>query len=53
MLSRSNFLLLAVLCAQMVLLAISVISSSGTESRAVEPILSGMTAADIERISFH
>jgi len=52
MLSRSNVLLLVLLGLQLVLLAISVLGSAGTEARPVEPILSGMSAADIDRMSF-
>ena len=52
MLSRSNVLLVVLLAVQLVLLAISVLTSSGTEARSVEPILSGMTAADIDLMSF-
>ncbi|MCY3798304.1 MAG: DUF4340 domain-containing protein [Chloroflexi bacterium] len=52
MLSRSNLLLIALLAIQLVLLAISVVTSAGAEARPVEPILSGMSAADIEIMSF-
>ena len=52
MLSRSNVLLLALLIVQIVLLAIAVLTMSGTQARPVEPILSGMTVADIERLYF-
>ncbi|MCY3833983.1 MAG: DUF4340 domain-containing protein [Chloroflexi bacterium] len=52
MLKRSNVLLAIVLVAQLILLAISVVTSSSTEARPAEPILAGMTAADVERISF-
>jgi hypothetical protein len=52
MLSRSNVLLIGLLVIQAVLLAISVITSSGTETRPVEPILLEMSAADVERVTF-
>ena len=52
MLNRSNLLLIIVLLAQLVLLAISVINSSGTEARPPEPILAGLSAADVERVAF-
>ena len=50
--SRSNLLLITLLVVQLILLAISVVTSSGTEARPVEPILAGMSAADIEIMSF-
>ena len=49
---RSNLLLITLLVVQLILLAISVVTSSGTEARPVEPILAGMSAADIEIMSF-
>ena len=52
MLSRSNILLLALLFVQIVLFALSVLTTSGTQARPVEPILSGMTAAEIDLMSF-
>ena len=52
MVSRGNLLLLAILVLQLVLLAVSVVTTSGTEARPVEPILAGMDAADIESFSF-
>lgn len=52
MLSRGNVLLLVLLVIQVVLLAISVATSSGGQARLVEPILPGMSAADIDRLSF-
>ncbi len=52
MLRRGNVLLLVLLLVQLVLLAISVLTSSGTEARPLEPILAGMTAADIDRMVF-
>ncbi len=52
MLSRSNILLAILLLAQGVLLAISVLISSGTEARPVEPLAAGIAAADVERFSF-
>ncbi len=50
--SRSNILLILLLAVQLVLLAISLATSAGTEARPVEPILAGMSAADIDRLSF-
>lgn len=52
MLSRGNLLLIALLVVQLILLAISVVTSSGTEARPLEPILATMSAADIEIMSF-
>ncbi|MDE2777822.1 MAG: DUF4340 domain-containing protein [Chloroflexota bacterium] len=52
MLSRSNVLLLVLLVVQLVLLAISVITTSGTQAPTVEPIVLGMKVADIERLYF-
>ena len=51
MLTRSNLFLAALLVVQIVLLAISVVVTNGTESRTTEPILAGMAAADVERIT--
>ncbi len=52
MLNRSNIALLALLIVQIVLLAVLVASSAGTETRQTEAILSGMSAAAVERFSF-
>ena len=52
MLSRGNLLLITILVVQLILLAISVVTSSGTESRPIEAILAGMRAADIEIMGF-
>lgn len=52
MLSRGNVLLLVVLLGQLALLAISVVISSGGQARLVQPILAGMSAAEIDRLSF-
>ena len=52
MLSRGNILLLVVLLVQLVLLAIAVATSSGGHARQVEPILIGMSAVEIDRLSF-
>lgn len=52
MLSRSNLVLITLLVVQLILLAISVVTSAGTESRPIEPILAGMSAADIDIMSF-
>ncbi len=51
MLTRSNLFLAALLVVQIVLLAISVVVATGTESRTIEPILAGLAAADVERIT--
>ena len=51
MLTRSNLFLSALLVVQIVLLAISVFVTTGTESRTTEPLLAGMAAADVERIT--
>ena len=42
MLNRSNILLAVVLGVQIVLVAISVAARTGTENRAVQPLLSGL-----------
>ena len=52
MLSRGNILLLVVLLVQLVLLAIAVATSAGGHARQVEPILIGMSAVEIDRLSF-
>ena len=52
MLNRGNILLVVLLAVQLVLLAISALTSSGAEARPVEPVLAGISAADIERFSF-
>ncbi len=52
MLSRSNILLTILLLAQVVLLTISVVISSGREARPVVPIAAGIAAADVEKFSF-
>ena len=52
MLSRSNIFLVILLLVQLALLAIAVVSSSGTEARLVEPILPNMTVAEIDRLHF-
>lgn len=52
MLSRGNVLLLVVLLVQLVLLAISVATSSGGQARLIQPILIGMSAAEIDRLGF-
>ena len=52
MLSRGNVLLLVVLISQLTLLAISVATSSGGQARLVEPILTGLSATEIDRLSF-
>jgi len=52
MLSRGNVLLLVILLVQLALLAIAVATSSGGQARLVEPIVIGMSAAEIDRLSF-
>ena len=51
MLSRNNLFLVILLVAQIVLLAISVATSTGTETKPLEPILQGMSAADVEKMT--
>jgi len=50
MLNRTNLMLAVLLAVQVVLLAVSVVTTTGTESRTVEPILSGIASADVERL---
>lgn len=52
MISRSNVLLASLLAAQIVLLALSVVFSGGTESRTIEPLVAGISAPEIERMTF-
>ena len=49
MLNRSNRFLVALLLAQIVLLAIAALITGGTEGRQIQLILSDMAAADVER----
>ena len=51
MLNRSNISLLAVLVIQLVLLAVSMISTAGNERRAIEPLLKGLDAVDVDSIT--
>ncbi|MCY4464671.1 MAG: DUF4340 domain-containing protein [Chloroflexi bacterium] len=51
MISRSNVILAILLAAQVVLLAVSVVTSGGTESRAIEPLVQGIGAPEIERMT--
>lgn len=51
MLNRTNLFLAALLVAQVALLAISVVTTAGTESRTVKPILSGIAVADVDRLT--
>lgn len=51
MLNRSNLYLIALLLAQLALLIVMAVSSSGAETRAVAPILQGMTAAEVTRLT--
>ena len=50
MLNRTNLFLAALLAGQVVFLAVSVITTTGTESRTVAPILAGIASADVERV---
>ncbi len=50
MISRSNVYLALLLAAQIVLLAVLVVSTGGSESRPVEPIALGLSAAEVERL---
>ena len=50
--SRSNILLILLLAVQLVLLVLSVATSPGAEARPVEPVLAGVSAAAIDRLSF-
>ena len=52
MLNRSNIFLVILLVVQIVLLAVAVVITAGTETRPIEPILMGIGAADVERFSF-
>ena len=51
MLNRSNLFLAGLLLAQIILLAISALITGGTEGRQVQPILSGVAVADVERLT--
>ncbi len=51
MISRSNVLLASLLAAQIVLLAVSVVTSGGAESRAIEPLVAGISASETERMT--
>ncbi len=51
MLNRSNLFLAALLAVQAVLLAIVAFATAGSEARAVEPILSGIAVADVDRLT--
>ncbi len=51
MISRSNVLLASLLIAQIVLLAFSVVTSGGAESRAIEPLVAGISASETERMT--
>jgi hypothetical protein len=52
MLNRSNIFMAILLIVQLVLLAVSALTTTGTENRQTEPILTGMVAADVERFTF-
>ena len=52
MLNRSNIFMVFLLAIQLVLLAISVVTTAGTESRQTAPILTGIAATAVERFSF-
>ena len=47
MLNRSNILLAVVLGVQIVLVAVSVVARTGTENRAVQPLLPGLDTVDV------
>lgn len=51
MISRSNVLLASLLAAQVVLLAVSVVTSGGAESRVIEPLVAGISASETERMT--
>ncbi|MCY3572749.1 MAG: DUF4340 domain-containing protein [Chloroflexi bacterium] len=51
MISRSNVILAGLLVGQVLLLAASLVSSRGTQSRAIEPIVAGLSAPEIERMT--
>lgn len=50
MVNRSNLFLAALLAVQIVFLAISALTSTGTVARAIEPILAELPVADVERL---
>jgi len=50
MLNRSNLFLAALLVVQALLLAVSVLTTTGTESRAVTPILADIASAEVDRL---
>lgn len=51
MLNRSNLFLAALLAVQVVLLAIAVITTAGTETRRVAPILADIAVTDVDRVT--
>lgn len=51
MLKRSNFFLIALLVIQLVALALSIVTTSGSEARPVEPIAQDISAADVTRLT--
>lgn len=51
MISRSNVLLASLLAVQIVLLAVSVMTSGGAESRTIEPLVVGISASEVERMT--
>ena len=51
MLNRSNLFLAALLGVQVVFLAIYVVTTAGTESRKVAPILADIAVADVDRLT--
>lgn len=51
MISRSNIILAGLLAAQILLLAVVTATSGGAESRPVEPLILGMDALQIERMT--
>ena len=52
MLNRSNRILLALLGAQIILLAATALLTGGGESRSLEPLLAGIAVEDIDHFSF-
>ncbi len=50
MMNRVNLALTILLAAQAALIAVSVLGSANTTTRAIEPLLAGLSAADIDRL---
>ncbi len=51
MLNRTNLFLAALLALQVVLLAVAVLSTTGTESRTIEPILADIATVEVDRLT--